>query len=628
MSIKMKIAAVTVAAAILLCIAIYITSDTLLMESVLDQEREISKQYLERIDNALHYKNKSLNSTIADWADWDDTYNFMLGNNAKYIEANLTDSSISNLNLNLIAYVDISGKLIYGTMMGLDNQREPGINESILAHIGAGSPIINRVDINERYTGFMALPEGIMMITSKAILKSDQTGPTVGTLIFGRFVNSLEIQEIQELTGVPFSISSINSTGVPQGFEKSEQTLENGEIYFIKAVDDNHLIGYSIMNDIYGRNQFLIKIDSDRAFYQKALENTRFYIIALLFCGASIIGISIFILQKLVIARLFEINSFVTKIRAEQDTSLRVNVSGNDEISNLAHEMNRMLEQLDRTQEDNQRLLKEVMGLDELKNEFFSNISHEFRTPINVLLSTLQLIKLQQQNLQDDPNSQKIIRYTGIMRQNCYRLLRLANNLIDITKMDSGFFEINPCNCNIVEVIEEITLSVAEYIQDKGINLEFDTEVEEKTMSVDPEKIERIMLNLLSNSVKFTEEKGSIFVNIKDMGDSIEVSVKDTGIGIPEDKLDIIFERFRQVNSSLNRIQEGSGIGLSLVKKLVELHGGEIKVKSEYGVGTEFIFTLPVTVCPEEADQRLTSINEQVKADKINLEFADIYPRK
>jgi two-component system CheB/CheR fusion protein len=303
-------------------------------------------------------------------------------------------------------------------------------------------------------------------------------------------------------------------------------------------------------------------------------------------------------------------------------------VSGNDEISNLAHEMNRMLEELGKTQEDNQRLLKEVMGLDELKNEFFSNISHEFRTPINVLLSTLQLIKLQQQNMQEDPNSQKIIRYTSIMRQNCYRLLRLANNLIDITKMDSGFFEINPSNCNIVEVIEEITLSVAEYIQDKGINLEFDTEVEEKIMSVDSEKIERIMLNLLSNAVKFTEEKGSIFVNIKDRGDSVEISVRDTGIGIPADKLDIIFERFRQVNSLLNRTQEGSGIGLSLVKNLVELHGGEIKVKSEYGVGTEFIFTLPVKVSPEETDERLTSVNDQGKTDKINMEFADIYSKK
>jgi len=320
-----------------------------------------------------------------------------------------------------------------------------------------------------------------------------------------------------------------------------------------------------------------------------------------------------------------ELNRFMTEISSRHDTSLRVQISGDDEISNLAHEMNRMLEELNKTHEDNQRLIKEVIGYDELKNEFFSNISHEFRTPINVLLSTLQLINLQQQNTQVDPNSLNIVKYTNIMKQNCYRLLRLANNLIDITRIDSGFFEISLSNCNVVEVIEDITLSVAEYIRNKGISLQFDTDVEEKVIAIDADKIERIMLNLLSNAVKFTENQGSIYVNIKDKGESIEVSVKDTGIGIPKDKLAVIFERFRQVNSLLTRSHEGSGIGLSLVKNLVELHGGNIRVESEAGIGTEFIFELPAKVCSEESAQKLTSVASQGKVDKINIEFADIY---
>jgi two-component system CheB/CheR fusion protein len=329
--------------------------------------------------------------------------------------------------------------------------------------------------------------------------------------------------------------------------------------------------------------------------------------------------------QKLVTSRLLELNKFMTKISLKHDTSLRVQISGNDEISNLAGEMNRMLEELNKTHEDNQRLIGEVLGYDELKNEFFSNISHEFRTPINVLLSTLQLINLKQQNAQAGSNPFDVEKYTNIMRQNCYRLLRLANNLIDISKIDSGYFEINPSNCNVVEIIEEITLSVAEYMQEKGISLQFDTDVEEKIISMDADKIERIMLNLLSNAIKFTEENGSIYVNIKDKGETIVVSVRDTGIGIPEDKLSIIFERFRQVNSSLARSHEGSGIGLSLVKNLVELHGGSISVNSDYGIGAEFIFTLPAKVSLEEAEQNLSPMTSQGKVDKINIEFSDIY---
>lgn len=280
---------------------------------------------------------------------------------------------------------------------------------------------------------------------------------------------------------------------------------------------------------------------------------------------------------------------------------------------------------LQKSAEENERLFKEVMEYDKLKSEFFANISHEFRTPINVIMSALQLMNIQLADSQNISSSEKTKRNIGIMKQNCYRLLKLTNNLIDMTKLDLGFFEINLQNYNIIEVVENITLSVAEYIENKGIELVFDTNTEERIIAIDADKIERILLNLLSNAVKFTEAQGMIWVSIRDKGESIEISVKDTGIGIPEDKLDIIFERFRQINSSLSRDQEGSGIGLSLVKNLVELHGGSIRVSSECGVGAEFTFELPVKTLPEKDDQRLFVSSEQSPVERVSLEFSDIY---
>ena len=188
------------------------------------------------------------------------------------------------------------------------------------------------------------------------------------------------------------------------------------------------------------------------------------------------------------------------------------------------------------------------------------------------------------------------------MKQNCYRLLRLINNLIDISKIDSGFLNPNLKNYNIVSVVEDITLSVAEYIQDKGVEVIFDTNVEEKIIACDPDNIERIILNLLSNAVKFTNAGDQITVEVMDNEDYIEISVKDTGIGIPEDKLKVIFERFRQVDNSLSRSHEGSGIGLSLVKALVDMHDGSINVNSNLGEGTEFIIKLPARKTDESND--------------------------
>jgi two-component system, chemotaxis family, CheB/CheR fusion protein len=279
--------------------------------------------------------------------------------------------------------------------------------------------------------------------------------------------------------------------------------------------------------------------------------------------------------------------------------------------------------------EENQRKSREQLNdaitLDALKSDFFSNLSHELRTPLNVIMSTLQLLESQRKNSDTMAVTDKQVKHFNIMKQNCYRQLRLVNNMIDITKIDSGFFEFNQQNHNIVSVVENITLSVSDYVKNKGIDLIFDTDVEEKITACDLDSIERIILNLLSNSVKFTNEGGNINVNISDKGETIIISVKDSGIGIPMDKQDIIFDRFRQVDKSLTRNHEGSGIGLSLVKSLVEMHGGKISVQSEYGKGSEFIIEIPVrTVIEEDVIIKGESL-QQSNVEKIHIEFADIY---
>jgi signal transduction histidine kinase len=212
------------------------------------------------------------------------------------------------------------------------------------------------------------------------------------------------------------------------------------------------------------------------------------------------------------------------------------------------------------------------------------------------------------------------------MKQNCYRLLRLINNLIDITRIDTGFLKVNLENHNIVSVVEDITLSVVDYARLKNINIIFDTETEEKITAVDSEKLERIMLNLLSNALKFTQPEGTIYVNVYDRDEYILISVKDTGIGIPKGMLNKIFDPFTQVDSSLKRNAEGSGIGLSIVKSLVEMHDGEISVKSLIEIGSEFIIKLPVKLLNSEINQfnrNGNSLNDNI--EKIKIEFSDIY---
>ena len=295
----------------------------------------------------------------------------------------------------------------------------------------------------------------------------------------------------------------------------------------------------------------------------------------------------------------------------------------------LVHELGitkNQVEALSVQSAETSRRFEELMAYDKVKTEFFANMSHELRTPLNVICSTIQLLKSFQgsKSLGDE----KIKYYINIMNQNSLRLLRLINNIIDTTKIEGDYISLHLKNGDIVYIVEEISQSVAEYIKSHGITLIFDTDVEEKIIAFDEEKIERIILNLLSNAVKFTERNGRILVNIFDKGEFVEISIKDTGTGIPKDKLEFIFERFAQIDKSTSRQNEGSGIGLALVKSLVEMHEGKIHANSEEGKGSEFIITLPVRVVDKEQEEnslKSRAVFETKYEENLSIEFSDIY---
>ena len=238
--------------------------------------------------------------------------------------------------------------------------------------------------------------------------------------------------------------------------------------------------------------------------------------------------------------------------------------------------------------------------IEKMQQEFFANISHELRTPLNLIFGSLQLIKSVEKEVLEKRNS--LNKYIDIIDQNSKRLLKLVDNLIDSTRMKCGYYEYNPKNYDIVSFVENISMSVADFAKQNNIDLIFDTDVEEKIMAFDLEKLERIMLNLLSNSIKYNKAQGQIEVLLNDCNDTFVIRVKDTGVGIPSDKLMYIFERFRQVENRFNKSTKGSGIGLSLVKDLIEIQGGTIEVKSELGVGSEFIIKLPVKILSDDSN--------------------------
>ena len=253
-----------------------------------------------------------------------------------------------------------------------------------------------------------------------------------------------------------------------------------------------------------------------------------------------------------------------------------------------------------------------------IKTHFISNISHELKTPINVIMSAIQLINY---NTKESPSYSKNKNTLAIIDDNCKRLLRLLNNLIDVQKHELDDTKLNLSAVNVVNLIEMLVASVVPYAESKNLNLIFDTNKEDVILKVDSDKLERIILNLLSNAIKFSKPNGEIRVTLN-FEDCLYISVTDNGIGIAQENLNKIFDKFTQLDTSFSRKNEGSGIGLSIVKSFVLLHNGKISVKSELNKGTSFLIELPLTETSniETEDASYDNLSENVK-----IELSDIY---
>ena len=263
-----------------------------------------------------------------------------------------------------------------------------------------------------------------------------------------------------------------------------------------------------------------------------------------------------------------------------------------------------------KTRQQAERLLE----LDKQKTEFFQNISHEFRTPITLIQGPLESAVSAGEGLSHEQST--------IALRNSRRLLRLVNQLLDLQRLDAGRMQPSFRKCDLVEFISQIVESFRPYCEKKELNLV--TELDEcPAVYLDMEKFDKVVYNLLSNAMKFTPQNGSITVRLQYTGSDCILQVEDTGIGIAKEQIPYLFERFRQAEGSENRSYEGTGLGLALVKELVEVHGGTVTVDSIYESGTNFTISLPSGSAHLNASQ-VVETESKVNLSRAAVELADL----
>ncbi|MBE3591169.1 MAG: HAMP domain-containing histidine kinase [Firmicutes bacterium] len=269
---------------------------------------------------------------------------------------------------------------------------------------------------------------------------------------------------------------------------------------------------------------------------------------------------------------------------AQGDLDQRVAVEGPEELQQLARAFNRAAEAVSRTIEEQRRL-------ERMRREFVANVSHEFRAPLASLAGFIEL-------LEDGTIPQEqAARYLELMRQDTERLSRLVADLLDLSRLDAGKVTIRPELISAVDAARRAVLGVEPRATSLGVQVEVAAEGS-PAVYADPERLQQILANLLDNALDHTEAGGRVEVRVSGDAGWTRFEVVDTGEGIPEEELDLIWERFHRVDRSRVRSQRrrgGTGLGLSIVKQLVELHGGRVGVESRLGEGSRFWFTLPAS---------------------------------
>lgn len=257
-----------------------------------------------------------------------------------------------------------------------------------------------------------------------------------------------------------------------------------------------------------------------------------------------------------------------------------------------------------------------------IQEDFILNISHDLRAPLNIILSILQCYKEEYKDISKEKQCKDHIE---IIKRNAYKILKLINNLIDTAKLERQHYNLKKENLDIINLIEWNIAAIDKYAKKKDISLVFDTNVEECIMAVDPEAIDRIIMNLISNAIKFSSKGKSIYINAWKSINQLSISIKDEGIGIPKEEQKAIFNRFVQSSKNKNDENCGSGIGLDLVRYLTKAHNGTIELKSEENNGSEFIIKLPIDILKQEENVKDKCINTKSKVKLFELEFSDIY---
>lgn len=575
MTLRKKAVLILCLCAILIVALIIAGSRGILFERYLDLERENLSLNAMRLESILSAQVERMSANARDWAVWDSSYQYAKNPGPSFERENLVSDSFESLEINNLVFIDSNGKVL--PSRGYDLQKKEWVPNppSLVRALLSIYTRDREADSNRKREGVLSLPEGLFLVAGHPLLTSEGAGPSTGILFMARRLDAFLLAKLSRQTGFPISLLPLSSPEVPSRL--LIESTEKGKNSDYRIEGDN-VAGYVLLKDLSGVPVAAMKFLLPRQIYDQGRRTLAIFVAIFIFFSVGVIAIVLFLLDRVVLSRLTRLSAEVQAISASEDLSRKVTLDGRDELGTLESKINLFLSAL-------QRSTGKLKAANQELQDFAYVVSHDLKAPLRGIATLSGWISSDHRESLDEDGREKL----DLLLVRVRRMNDLIDGILKYSRVGRSREETVPVDCNAL---------LAETVDILAPGENFTVKVQENlpTVVTDRTKLGEVFQNLISNAIKYIDKPhGEIEVGCESDGDAWRFRVSDNGPGIDEKYHEKVFQIFQTLGPK--DTPGSTGVGLAVVKKIVDQMGGEIWIESESGKGTTFFFTVPFRLC-------------------------------